>query len=71
MELKKLMLLCQHKLHMKQTTSLCSVIQQLQVHQIFVFYVFYCNLKEKGHIRININRTKKKCFSVKSVLLLF
>ena len=39
----------------KPTTSLCSVIQQFQVHQIFVFYVFYCNLKEKDHIRRNIS----------------
>ena len=50
MELKKLVLLCQHKLHMKPTTSLYSVIQRCQVHESFVFYVFYCNVKEKGHI---------------------
>ena len=46
-ELKKLVLLYQHKLHMKSTTSLYSNIQQYQVHEIFVFYVFYCNLKKK------------------------
>ena len=55
------MLLCQHNLHMKLTTSLCSVIQQSQVHQIFIFYVFYCNLK-KDHIRRNINRKKKEMY---------
>ena len=45
--IKKLVLLCQHKLHMKSTTSLYSNIQQYQVHKIFVFYVFYFDLKEK------------------------
>ena len=40
MELKKLVLLLyQHKLQMKLTTSLYSVIQQYQVH--YIFYVFY------------------------------
>ena len=71
MELKKFVLLCQHKLHMKPTISLCSVIQRCQVHQIFVFYTFYCNLKEKDQIRRNINNKKKKRLYVKSVLLLF
>ena len=60
------------QLHMKLITSLCFVIQQFQVHQIFVFYVFYCNLKEKDQIRRIINNNKKKkCLYVKSVLLLF
>ena len=53
--------ICQHKLHMKPTTSLCPVIQQCQVHQNFAFYVFYCSLKEKDHIKRNIN-SKKKIF---------
>ena len=43
-KLEKLVILCQHKLHMKLTTSLSSVIQQCQMHQ---FYVFYCDLKEE------------------------
>ena len=60
MELKKLVLLYQHKLHMKLTTALCSLIQQCQVHQIFVYFVFYRNLKEKDHIRRNINNNNKK-----------
>ena len=46
MDLKKLVLLCQHKLHMKSTTSLYSKAQQFQMHYIFAFYVFYRNLKE-------------------------
>ena len=45
------MLLCQYKLHMKPTRSLYSGTQQCQMHKIFVFYVFYCNLKEKRYIR--------------------
>ena len=46
-ELKKLvLLLCQHKLNSKPTKSLNSEIQQYQVDQIFVFYIF-CNLKDK------------------------
>ena len=64
MELKELVLLCPHKLHMKP-------IQRCKVHQIFVSYVFYCNVKEKDHIRRNINSKKKKCLYVKSVLFLF
>ena len=55
MELKKLVLLCPHKLHMKP-------IQRCKVHQIFVSYVFYCNVKEKDHIRRNINSKKKEMF---------
>ena len=35
------------------------------------FYVFYCNLKEKYHIKIIINIIKKKYLYMKSVLLLF
>ena len=60
MELNKLVLLCQQKLHIKLIPSLYSVIQQCQVQEIFVFYVFYCDLKEKYHIRRNTN-CKKKC----------
>ena len=66
---KKLVLLCQHKLHMKPTTSLCFVIQRCQVYLIFIFYVFYCILKKKNHIRRNKNSKKMKCIYVKSVLL--
>ena len=50
-----IVLLCQHKLHMKLTTALCSVIQRCQVHRVFVYYVFYCNLKEKDHMGRKIN----------------
>ena len=64
MELKKLVLLCLHELHMKP-------IQRCKVHQIFVSYVFYCNVKEKDHIRRNINSKKKKSLHGKSVLFLF
>ena len=32
---------------MKATTSLYFVIQRCQVHWIFVFYILYCNPKEK------------------------
>ena len=55
MGLNKRVLLCQHKLHMKLIPSLYSVIQRCQVQEIFVFYLFYCDLKEKYHIRRNIN----------------
>ena len=37
---------------------------------IFYFNVFYCNLKEKDHIRRIISSTKSKCLYEKSVLLL-
>ena len=57
MELMKLLLLGQCKLHMKPTTSLYSVIQQCQMPEVFVFYVFR-NLKEKYHIRYIVNNKK-------------
>ena len=44
-------ILCEHKLHMRTTTSLYYVIQLCQVNQIFIFYLFYHNLKENYHIR--------------------
>ena len=42
---------CQYKFHMKPTTFLYSMIQQCQMSEILVLYVFYGNLKEKDHIR--------------------
>ena len=38
--------------------SLFPMIQQIQVHWIFVFYPFFCNLKEKYHIRREIKSKK-------------
>ena len=70
-ELKKLVLLCQHKLHMKPITSLYSVNSTISSALNFVFYVFCCNMNEKNHIRGNINSKKKKGLYVNSVLLLF
>ena len=43
-----------------ETDHICSLIQQCQVQQIFV-YVFYDNIKEKDRIRRNIN-SKKELF---------
>ena len=62
-------LLCQHKLHMKLTTSLCSVIQRCQMHESFVFLYILLKSKRKDNIRRNINSTEKKCSYVKSMLL--
>ena len=54
------MLLCQHKLHMKPTTYLCSVsFNDVKCAKILFFYIFYCNLKEKDHIKRNINNKKQ------------
>ena len=47
---------------MNLTMSLYSETQQ---------YQDYCNVKEKYHIKININSKKKKCLKRKSLLLLF
>ena len=55
MKLKKLVLLCQHKLHMKSTTSISSALN-------LFFYVFYRNLKEKDHIKRNINSKKRNVY---------
>ena len=60
--LKENCTICQHKLHMKRTTYLYSVIQQCQVHSSFVFYVFYCNLKENDRIRKNTNGKKRNVY---------
>ena len=47
-----------------------SVIQEYQMHWIFVFYIFYFNLKEKILEKLQIqNSKKKKYLYVKSVLL--
>ena len=38
---------------------------------MFVFYVFHCNLKEKGHIIRNINsKKKKKCLLRKIIIII-
>ena len=56
MELKKPVLFCQHKLHMKSTTSLYF---EIQILVSFCLNVFCHNLKEKDHIKININSKKR------------
>ena len=56
-ERKKLVLLCQYKLYMKQTTSLSSVIQQYQV-QSSVFLSFIVPLKRKIILEEKINIKK-------------
>ena len=38
--------------------------------KVLFFQVFYCNLKEKYHIRRKMNMKKKKYLYLKSVLLL-
>ena len=52
------------------TTALYAVIQRCQVHQIFVFYLFYCNPKEKNHIKRKINSKKKNYFCEISIIIL-
>ena len=52
------------------TTSLYSVIQQFHVHQTFVFYIDYCDLKEKYHIRRNLNCQKKKVIFEISIIII-
>ena len=41
-----------------------------RVKETCAIYVFYCNIKEKDHIRRNIDNKKKKCLYEKSALLL-
>ena len=48
---------------MKLISSLYSVIQQSQVHYIFVFDIFYCDLKEKYNIGRNINSKKRNLYA--------
>ena len=59
---KEIVLLCQQKVHMKPIKSFYFVIQQCQVQEIFVFYIFYCKLKEKYHIRRNKNNKKRNVY---------
>ena len=47
---------------MKAITSLYSIIQQYQEHKTFALYLFYCNPKEKDHLRRKIN-VKKEMFT--------
>ena len=54
-EVKKLVLI-------KSTISPFSVIQRCQVHQIFVFYLFYRILKEKDYIRRKVNSKKRNVY---------
>ena len=56
---------------MKATTSLHSMMQQRQVDQIFVFYLFYCNLKGKDHIRTKINSKKKITCEISIIILIY
>ena len=44
-EVKKLVLLCQHRLNRKPITSLCSVFSNVKCTNFFI-YLFYCKLKE-------------------------
>ena len=65
-EVKETSLLYQHKLQRKSTTSLYSKIQLYQAHQIVVFHVFdfyVFNLKEKDHIKRNINSKKRNVYA--------
>ena len=61
MELKKLVLLCKQKLHMKLTTSLYSNI--IKCTKFLFFYIFHCNLKEKDHIKRNIKSKKRNVYA--------
>ena len=42
-----------------EARALYSLIQWCQVYQIFVFHLFYCNLKEKDPTRGKTNNKKK------------
>ena len=50
--------------------SLLCVIQWCWVCQNFLFYVFYCNLKEKDHIKKNINSNKKEMFIYEIIIII-
>ena len=57
MEMKKLVMLGQYKLHMKPTNSL---LQDSTMSNVLIFCLLYCNLKEKDHVRRIIKSQKKK-----------
>ena len=60
-ELKKRVLLCQHKLHMKPTTSI-PWFNNVKCIKFLFSYVLYCNIKEKHHVSRNINSKKRKIY---------
>ena len=60
-ELKKLVLLGQRKLLMKMTTSIYAVIQRCQSTKL-LFFILYCNPKEKDHIKRKLNGSKKNIY---------
>ena len=60
-ELKKLAIMSIQVTYETNHMSLV-VIQQYQMHKSFLFYVFYCNLKEKDHIKEIINSKKRNIY---------
>ena len=40
------------------------------MHKIFVFYLFYCNPKEKDHIRRKINGKKKNACQISIIIII-
>ena len=61
MELKKLLLFCQQKLHEIDHISLLRYSTKSSELIFCFFCVFYRNLKQKDHIKRNIN-SKKEMF---------
>ena len=54
---------------MKPTLPVYSVIQQYQVHIVFIFYVFCCSVKEKGYVKRNRN-SKDKVFICEIIIII-
>ena len=60
-----------HKLGVKATTCLYSVIQWCQMHHFFVFYQLYCSLNEKNLIRRKINSKEMFICESSSIILIY
>ena len=64
-----LLIFCQHKQHIKTTTSFCDS-KMLSALNVFVSHLFDCNLKEKGKIRRKINSKKVSICGISIIILI-
>ena len=71
MELKKIVILCQYKLYMKPTNLYTLSFNNVECTKFLFFMYFVCwDLKEKYHIRRNINCKRNKSLSEMSIIII-
>ena len=71
MELKKIVILCQYQLYMKPTNLDTLSFNNVECTKFLFFTYFVCwDLKEKYHIRRNINCKRNKSLSEMSIIII-